>query len=48
KSETLQRGADPLTLAQAEAAMRRAQVRLRVAELRGRRIPRDKAPESDH
>ena len=28
---------DPLTLAQAEAAMRRAQVRLRVAELRRRR-----------
>ena len=48
RSETHQRGADPLTLAQAEAAMRRAQVRLRIAELRGRRLNRDKALESDH
>jgi len=36
KSETL-RPADSLSLAQAEAAMRRAQVRIRVANLRGRR-----------
>ena len=31
------RGGDPLTLAQAQAAMQRAQVRLRVSELRRRR-----------
>ncbi len=37
KAERLRRDIDPITLAAAEAAMRRAQVRLRVAELKGRR-----------
>ncbi|MBI5240089.1 MAG: F0F1 ATP synthase subunit epsilon [Elusimicrobia bacterium] len=37
KAELAKEGLDPMTLASAEAAMRRAQVRLRVAELRGRR-----------
>lgn len=43
KAQALAPGLDPLTLAQAEAAMRRAQVRLRVSELRrgyGRREQR--------
>lgn len=43
KSETRAPGIDPLTLAQAEAAIRRAQVRLRVAELR-RGQPRGSRP----
>lgn len=37
KAESTQRDIDPLTLAAAEAAIRLAQVKLRVAELRGRR-----------
>ena len=37
KAEAKKRRIDPLTLAQAEAAMRRAQVRLRIAGLRKRR-----------
>ena len=45
KSEALGRALDPLTLAQAEGAMRRAQVRLRIAELRGRRRPGTQPPE---
>lgn len=45
KSEAGQRALDPMTLAQAEAAMQRAQVRLRVSELRGRRAPRPDRPE---
>ena len=46
RAESTARDIDPLTLAAAEAAMRLAQVRLRVAELRGsrRRGPR---PHSD-
>ncbi len=34
KAETVREDIDPLTLAQAEAAMRRAQVRLKVSQLR--------------
>ncbi len=37
KAELEKKHLDPMTLASAEAAIRRAQVRLRVAELRGRR-----------
>ena len=43
KARVLAPGLDPMTLAQAEAAMKRAQVRLKVAELRrgaGRKPPR--------
>lgn len=40
KADSTRRDIDPLTLAQAEAAMRRAQVRLRVAELKNRRPSR--------
>ncbi|MDD5627744.1 MAG: F0F1 ATP synthase subunit epsilon, partial [Elusimicrobia bacterium] len=40
KAELLQKGLDPMTLAHAEASLRRAQVRLRVAQLRtARRKP---------
>lgn len=39
RAEMTRKDLDPLTLAQAEAAMRRAQVRLRVAELRKGRRP---------
>lgn len=40
KGEARRRELDPLTLAQAEAAMRRAEIRLRIAELRKRTQPR--------
>ena len=40
------RTADPLTLAQAEAFLRQAQARVRVAGLRGRRGVKASAPES--
>ena len=48
RAETRGPSIDPMTLAQAEAAIRRAQVRLRVAELRGRRgAGREPHPHSD-
>lgn len=47
KAQTRGPGIDPLTLAQAEAAARRAQVRLRVAELRLRR-PGGRRPGPHH
>lgn len=46
KAEVSRRDIDPVTLAAAEAAMRLAQVKLRVSELRGRKEkgPRPKRP----
>jgi F-type H+-transporting ATPase subunit epsilon len=46
KAEVSRRDLDPITLAAAEAAMRLAQVKLRVSELRGRKEkrPRPEAP----
>ncbi|MBI3297551.1 MAG: F0F1 ATP synthase subunit epsilon [Elusimicrobia bacterium] len=48
KAEAQQAQGDALTLAQAEASLRRAQVRVRIAEVRGRRHPGANPPESDH
>lgn len=46
RAQALRRDVDPVTLAAAEAAMRRAAVRLRVAELRVRRAPRPSPPDA--
>lgn len=46
KAEAVRKDLDPLTLAAAEAAMRWAQVKLRVAALKGHGGPRPHAPES--
>ena len=43
KAEAIRKELDPLTLAAAEAAMRRAEVRLKIAELRKAGVPRRKA-----
>lgn len=45
KAQAVRRDMDPLTLAQAEAALRRAQVRVKIAERR-RRYPSEGRPES--
>ncbi len=44
KAETLRRDVDPMTLAAAEAALRRAQVRLAVSQRRGRRASGEEQP----
>lgn len=46
KADSQQAQGDPLTLAQAEASLRRAQVRVRVAAIRGKVRP-GSVPESD-